>query len=147
MTWKIRSASKEDLPGLKAFLTEAGISAEGLDESIENFSLMENIEGELKACLGVEPIGKTGLLRSFVVSPQIAQPDLLLLFRRAFLTAKKQEVQALYLATNNMSAVSFFGSIGFEMVNKSDLPEVLVEKSHLKQVLAVDNSVIMKISL
>lgn len=147
MTWKIRSANKEDLPRLEAFLTEAGVSTEGLNVSIENFSLMENMEGELKACLGVEPVEKAGLLRSFVVSPQIAQPDLMLLFKRAFLTAKNQELAALYLVTNKMSAVSFFGSLGFEMVNKSDLPEALLEKSHLKQVLTVDNSAIMKIIL
>jgi N-acetylglutamate synthase-like GNAT family acetyltransferase len=147
MTWKIRSANKEDLPRLEAFLTEAGVGTEGLDESIENFSLMENIEGELKACLGVEPVEKAGLLRSFVVSPQIAQPDLMLLFKRAFLTAKNKELEALYLVTNKMSAVSFFGSLGFEMVNQSDLPEALLQKSHIKQVLTVDNSAIMKIIL
>ena len=147
MTWKIRSANKEDLPRLEAFLTEAGVGTEGLNESIENFSLMENIEGELKACLGVEPVEKAGLLRSFVVSPQIGQPDLMLLFKRAFLTAKNQELEALYLVTNKMSAVSFFTSLGFEMVNQSDLPEALMEKSHLKKVLTVDNSAIMKIIL
>lgn len=147
MTWKIRSANKEDLPRLEAFLTEAGVGTEGLNESIENFSLMENVEGELKACLGVEPVEKAGLLRSFVVSPQIAQPDLMLLFKRAFLTAKNKEMEALYLVTNKMSAVSFFGSLGFEMVNQSDLPEALLQKSHIKQVLTVDNSAIMKIIL
>jgi N-acetylglutamate synthase-like GNAT family acetyltransferase len=147
MTWKIRSANKEDLSRLEAFLTEAGVGTEGLNESIENFSLMENVEGELKACLGVEPVEKAGLLRSFVVSPQIAQPDLMLLFKRAFLTAKNKELEALYLVTNKMSAVSFFGSLGFEMVNQSDLPEALLQKSHIKQVLTVDNSAIMKIIL
>jgi N-acetylglutamate synthase-like GNAT family acetyltransferase len=147
MTWKIRSANKEDLPKLDAFLTEAGVSPEGVAESIENFSLMENQAGELKACLGVEPVDKAGLLRSFVVSPQIAQPDLMLLFKRAFLTAKSKELEELYLVTNKMSAVSFFGSIGFEMVNQSEIPDSLLEKNHLKQVLTVDNSAIMKIIL
>ncbi|MBT2678608.1 hypothetical protein J7E38_06305 [Bacillus sp. ISL-35] len=147
MTWKIRSANKEDLPKLEAFLTEAGVSPEGLGDSIENFSLMENQAGELKACLGVEPVDKAGLLRSFVVSPQIAQPDLMLLFKRAFLTAKSQELEELYLVTNKMSAVSFFGSLGFEMVNQSAMPESFLEKNHLKQVLTVDNSAIMKIIL
>lgn len=147
MTWKIRSANQEDLPKLEAFLTEAGVSPEGLNDSIENFSLMENQEGELKACLGVEPVESAGLLRSFVVSPQIGQPDLLLLFKRAFLTAKNQELNELYLVTNKMSAVSFFSSMGFEMISKSQLPQPLLEKSHLKQVLTVDNSAIMKIIL
>ncbi len=147
MTWKIRSANMEDVPKLEAFLIEAGVSAEGLHESIENFSLMENTNGELKACLGVEPVEKAGLLRSFVVSPEIAQPDLLLLFKRAFLTAKSKELQALYLVTNKMSAVSFFSSMGFEMVTQSELPETLLEKNHIKHVLTVDNSAIMKIIL
>ncbi|CAM3841130.1 GNAT family N-acetyltransferase [Mesobacillus thioparans] len=147
MTWKIRSANKEDLPKLEAFLTEAGVSPQGLAESVENFSLMENQVGQLKACLGVEPVDKAGLLRSFVVSPQIAQPDLMLLFKRAFLTAKSQELEELYLVTNKMSAISFFGSLGFEMLNQSEIPESLLEKNHLKQVLTVDNSAIMKIIL
>lgn len=147
MTWRIRSANIEDVAKLEAFLTKAGVSAEGLDSSIENFSLMENSDGELKACLGVEHVDNAGLLRSFVVSPEIAQPDLLLLFKRAFLTAKSQELQALYLVTNKMSAVSFFSSMGFEMVTQSELPESLLEKNHIKHVLTVDNSAIMKIIL
>lgn len=71
----------------------------------------------------------------------------MLLFKRAFLTAKNQELDELYLVTNKMSAVSFFSSLGFEMVNQSELPETILEKSHLKQVLTVDNSAIMKIIL
>ncbi|WLR55296.1 hypothetical protein LC048_24000 [Mesobacillus subterraneus] len=147
MTWKIRSAYQKDVPKLEAFLTKAGVSADGLNDFIENFSLMENQDGELKACLGVEPVDKAGLLRSFVVSPQIGQPDLMLLFKRAFLTAKNQELDELYLVTNKMSAVSFFSGFGFEMVNQSELPQALLEKSHIKQVLTVDNSAIMKIIL
>ncbi len=147
MTWKIRSANMEDLARLEAFLTEAGVSPDGLVDSIENFSLMENQAGEIKACLGIESVEKAGLLRSFVVSPQIVQPDLMLLFKRAFLTAKSQELEELYLVTNKMSAVSFFGGLGFEMANPSEIPDSLLEKSHLKQVLTVDNSAIMKIIL
>jgi N-acetylglutamate synthase-like GNAT family acetyltransferase len=108
---------------------------------------METMEGELMACLGVEPVGQAGLLRSFVVSPKIAQEELLLLFKRAFLTAKNKELEQLYLVTNKMSAVSFFSSMGFTMVDQSEMPVDLLEKNHLKQVLTVDNSAIMKIIL
>ena len=118
-----------------------------MKDSIDNFSLIETNEGELKACLGVEPVGQVGLLRSFVVSPQIGQPELLLLFKRAFLTAKSKELDALYLVTNKMSAVSFFSGLGFEMVHNSELPDELLEENHLKQALTVDNSTIMKIIL
>ena len=147
MTWHIRSAKKEDLIKLEGFLNEAGVSSVGLEDSIDNFSLIETKEGELKACLGVDPVGQAGLLRSFVVSPQIGQPELLLLFKRAFLTAKNKELEALYLVTNKMSAVSFFSGLGFEMVNNSELPEELLEKNHLKHALTVDNSAVMKIIL
>ena len=147
MLFRSRSAKEEDLSRLEAFLTEAGVSSEGLKDSIDNFSLIETNEGELKACLGVEPVGQVGLLRSFVVSPQIGQPELLLLFKRAFLTAKSKELDALYLVTNKMSAVSFFSGLGFEMVHNSELPDELLEENHLKQALTVDNSTIMKIIL
>ncbi len=147
MTWKIRSAKIEDVAALEVFLTKAGVSTEGLNDAIGNFSVMESQEGELKACLGIEPVDRAGLLRSFVFSPEIAQPDLILLFKRAFITAKNQELEALYLVTNKMSAVSFFSDFGFEMVNQSEIPDSLLEKKHLKQVLTVDNSAIMKIIL
>ena len=97
MTWQIRSAKEEDLLKLQVFLTEAGVSTEGVKESIRNFSIIETSAGELKACVGIEAVDKVGLLRSFVVSPQIAQPELLLLFKRAFLTGKNQQLEALYL--------------------------------------------------
>lgn len=140
-------ASNVDFLKLEAFLTEAGVSAEGLQESIGNFSIMETKEGAVKACVGVEVVGQYGLLRSFVVSPEIAQPELLLLFKRAFLTAKNQQLQSLFLVTNKISAVTLFGSLGFELVTNSDLPPELAQKNHLKQVLTVDNSAVMKIIL
>lgn len=74
MTWKIRSANQEDLPKLEAFLTEAGVSAEGLNDSIQNFSLMENQEGELKACLGVEPVGNAGCCAHLSFPRKLASP-------------------------------------------------------------------------
>lgn len=147
MTWKIRSAKEDDFLKLRVFLTEAGVTSEGLKESIRNFSIIESDDGKLKACVGIEAVGQVGLLRSFVVSPQIAQPELLLLFKRAFLTGKNQQLEALYLVSNKLSAVSLFGSLGFEIVNKSQLPEALLAKNHLKHVLTVDNSTVMKIIL
>ena len=147
MTWKIRSAKEDDFLKLQAFLTEAGVSTEGLKESIRNYSIIEENDGVLKACVGIETVGQVGLLRSFVVSPQIAEPELLMLFKRAFLTGKNQQLEALYLVTNKLSAVSLFVSLGFEVVNTSQLSEALLVKNHLKYVLTVDNSAIMKITL
>lgn len=145
MTWKIRNANKEDLAKLERFLTEAGVSSEGLGDYIENFSIIEDQQGELEACLGVETVDKAGLLRSFVVSPQAIKPDLMFLFKRAILTAKSQRLEELYLVTNKRSAIPLFDSLGFEIVN--EVPDSLHEKNHLNQVLTVDNSTIMKIIL
>ncbi|WP_210364405.1 hypothetical protein [Bacillus sp. REN3] len=147
MEWQIRQADHGDLGKLEAFLTEAGISSEGVEGSISHFSVMETDAGELKACLGVECAGQAGLLRSFVVSPKMSEQEVMLLFDSAFSAAKINELRELYLVTNKMSAVSFFSRMGFEIVGRLDLPDALLGKSHLKQVVTVDNSAIMKIIL
>jgi N-acetylglutamate synthase-like GNAT family acetyltransferase len=141
----IREAEVKDIKRLESFLAQANVSCDGVADHIEFYSLLETRNGNLKACIGIEPAGSAGLLRSFVLSPGTSQGDVLLLFDRVVAMAEKKQLNALYLATNKEQAASFFQNMGFQKTE--DLPVSLYKNSHMKQALDVDNCIVMKMPL
>jgi N-acetylglutamate synthase-like GNAT family acetyltransferase len=141
----IRKAEKKDIKRLESFLVEANLSAEGVADTIEYYSLLETKSGALRACIGIEPVNGVGMLRSFVVSEGTSQVQILMLFDRVIRIAEGNKLKALYLATNKESAVSFFNKIGFNTVK--DVPTVLYNHPHFEQVSSVDNSIIMEMKV
>jgi amino-acid N-acetyltransferase len=144
----IRRANGRDLAGLKEFLTRAGLGIEGLtEEAAEYFLLLENEDQTWRGTLGIEPHEENGLLRSLVVSPGQVENDIFLLFQQAFLLAKEEKIQHLFLATKKSVAVPLFQMLGFQIVDKDELPEGLTQSAHIEHILNVDNSVFLKYSL
>jgi N-acetylglutamate synthase-like GNAT family acetyltransferase len=141
----IREAEAKDIKKLESFLTQANVNSDGVADYIDYYSLLETSSGNLKACIGIEPDGSAGLLRSFVLSPGTSQADLLLLFDRVIAVAEKKQLKALYLVTNKEHAAAFFQKMGF--LQTEELPVSLYKNSHLKQALNVDNSIVMKMPL
>lgn len=97
----IRCANKEDLNGLREFLTRANLGCEGLsEETVEFFLLLEDEDGAIKGTLGMEVFAECGLLRSLVVSPGQAEKDIFLLITQMMQLAKEKGLRSLFLATN-----------------------------------------------
>lgn len=138
----IRQAEKQDIKKLESFLVEANLSCDGLEDSIEYYSLLETKNGALKACIGIEPVAGVGLLRSFVLSPATTQVQIMLLFDRVIRIAESGKLRALYLVTDKQPAMAFFNKVGFEQVD--DYPMELNQHSHFQQVVNVDNSIVME---
>ena len=86
----------------------------------------------------------SGLLRSLVMTANTSENDLLQLFEEMFLLAKKKEVKDLYLATNKLGAMRFVEVLGFETVDKDQLPMAFSQSEHVKHILTVDNSVFLR---
>jgi N-acetylglutamate synthase-like GNAT family acetyltransferase len=147
METMIRMATEQDLTNLVAFLEKANLGTEGLAETVEYFLVMEDGNGRLRATLGVEPFGDNGLLRSLVVSAGTTENDILMLFEQILRLAKEKELSHLFLATNKAGSVPFFEMLGFSTVEENELPEDLYQSEHIKNILGVDNSLFLKLSM
>jgi N-acetylglutamate synthase-like GNAT family acetyltransferase len=146
MSEVVRFANPEDTTRVVDYLTEARLGTEGVAESIDYFLLMENERREVTATIGIEPVGKIGLLRSLAISSTLDQELLLHLFNQALLLAKEKSLSTLVLATNKPESVAFFQILGFTLINKADLPQTLSRNNHVQHILGVDNSVFMELT-
>lgn len=141
----IRYAGIEDVTRLEMFLDKAKLSSDGLNQAVEYFLIMENSFGEIIGTLGIEPLGKIGLLRSFVVTTDATEKDLFILFEQILSLAKERELETLYLATNKKSSLELFQLIGFTEEEMISLPEALYDSEHVKHILTVDNFFFLKL--
>lgn len=144
----IRRANKQDLGSLRQFLSRANLGTDGLtDETIDYFLLLENEEGTLKGSLGMEAFTEFGLLRSLVVTPGQAEKEIFVLFDQMVQLAKEKGMKGLFLATNKSVALPFFELMGFQRVDREDIPSEFYQSEHIRHVLNVDNSIFLKFSL
>jgi N-acetylglutamate synthase-like GNAT family acetyltransferase len=143
----IRTANHEDTKNLVSFLQKANISTEGVAETIDSFLIMEDNGGQIKATIGIEPLGNIGLLRSLVMTANTNENNLFQLLEQTFLLARDKGMAELYLATNKLGAMKFVQLLGFQQIEKELLPIILCQSEHVKHILTVDNSVFLKLSL
>lgn len=143
----IRCAKKEDVDKLVTFLNRAQLGTEGVEKSIDYFLLLEDKEGRLHGTLGIEPLGRIGLLRSLVMTEKAGQEALMGMFDQMLKLARKKEFDELYLATNKRASLSFFALLGFVKEETGNLPQELSSSNHVQHILTVDNSVFLKLNL
>jgi N-acetylglutamate synthase-like GNAT family acetyltransferase len=136
------------LGSLREFLSRANLGTEGLtEETIEYFLLLETEAGALKGTLGMEAFAEYGLLRSLVVTPGQAEKEIFVLFDQMVQLAKEKGMNGLFLATNKSVALPFFELMGFQRVDREELPTEFYHSDHIRHVLNVDNSLFLKFSL
>ena len=143
----IRRATREDLPRILSFLGQAKMGTNGVEKTIDCFLMIEDEMENLQATIGIEPLGHVGLIRSLVMSTQATEQDFHLLFAQIVLLAQEKEIEDLFLATNKVGAVNLIEQLGFQFVDKKQLPEILFESEHVLHILTVDNSVFLKLSV
>lgn len=132
---KLRSATKEDQWALQVFLRQANISTIGLEEKIEDFIILEEEEQGICGTIGIETIGKDGLLRSLVIGPSVNQLHLLQMFEHTQQHARRKELDKLYLVTNKREYIQFFELLGFHPQEIHNVPTEITESPHLKETL------------
>ncbi|MEY2194181.1 GNAT family N-acetyltransferase [Neobacillus sp. BF23-41] len=144
----IRRANKQDLGSLRQFLSRANLGTDGItDDTIDYFLLLENEDGTLKGSLGMEAFTDFGLLRSLVVTPGQAEKEIFVLFDQMVQLAKEKGMKGLFLATNKSVALPFFEILGFQRINRAEIPSEFYQSEHIRHVLNVDNSIFLKFSL
>ncbi|MGF2618246.1 hypothetical protein FZC84_19830 [Rossellomorea vietnamensis] len=139
----IRRALEKDSERIKRFLERAELSTVGIEDSIDNFLIVENEAFEIEGTLGLEILERTGLLRSLVVKPTMDGDDLFALFQNILQLGREKQLSTLYLVSNKQASVQFFHLLGFQQVDKSKCVEELQQFTHAKAVSTVDNCTIM----
>ncbi|WP_052737968.1 GNAT family N-acetyltransferase [Bacillus sp. SA1-12] len=143
MFYQLKIAEEKDLNRLTSFVEKAGVSSEGFESLIDCIVLMESGEHEVVACIGVEPMGEYGLLRSLVVSDKLKQAHILTLFQSIQALAEQKGINHLFLVTNKDASVQFLSLMGFDEIEQTSIPNQLLSIDHLKGSLEQDNAKIM----
>jgi len=144
----IRRADKQDLGSLTEFLTKANLGTDGVTaETAEYFLLLEDENKNIKGSLGMEAFEGFGLLRSLVVSSEQAEKEIFILFTQMLQLAKEKGMRNLYLATNKTVALPFFDLLGFQRIEREQIPSEFYDSDHIRHILNVDNSLFLKFSI
>ncbi len=143
MFYQLKIAENKDVERLTMFVEKAGISSEGIAHLIDYFVLMENGENEIVACIGVEPVNNTGLLRSLVVSDKLKQAHIVTLFQSIQTLSEKRGITDLFLVTNKEASVQFLSLMGFQNLNADLVPSEMLSIDHMKDSLEDPNAKVM----
>ncbi|PMC37439.1 hypothetical protein CJ195_11835 [Bacillus sp. UMB0899] len=143
MFYQLKIAETKDVERLTMFVEKAGISSEGITNLIDYFVLMENGENEIVACIGVEPVKNTGLLRSLVVSDKLKQAHIVTLFQSIQTLSEKRGITDLFLVTNKEASVQFLSLMGFQKLKADLVPSEMLSIDHMKDSLEDPNAKVM----
>ncbi|MCA1065471.1 hypothetical protein LCL98_18765 [Rossellomorea aquimaris] len=142
----IRQATQEDIWEVTAFLKKAGLSTEGIHNSVDCFLVVEDSEKQLIGTLGIEVQEEVGLLRSLVVTSSFDSEELFALFQEILKLAKEKELSRLYLISNRRASLQFFDLLGFQQ-EKDPFVEDLKNFVHAQKLSTVDNCITMRLDL
>jgi amino-acid N-acetyltransferase len=118
---RIVTATAEMSAGVREVLLAAGLPS--ADVAVESGNFVVAIEGDtIVGTIGLEPCGGWGLLRSLAVAPERRTAGIgRRLCERVFARAGELQLQGLYLLTT--TADGYFQRLGFELVERSQVPE------------------------
>ncbi|MFX0569822.1 GNAT family N-acetyltransferase [Bacillus pumilus] len=143
MFYQLRIATEEDAPAINAFL-EKGQAKGGVTLAERTtFVVMEDAEGQLAGCLGLEQLSEQeGLLRSLVISDKLGQGHIVSLFQSVQTLGGKIGVDTFYVVANHPSSHDFLALMGFAALE--DIPESMWVSAHAKEILAKEQAVVLQ---
>jgi amino-acid N-acetyltransferase len=120
----VERAGPADLGAVRTLLAECGLPAADVVEGGPMIWLVRDGEG-LAACVGLEPHGEAGLLRSLAVAPRHRGRGLSLpLCRTAAAEADALGVRDLFLLTT--TAEPLFARWGFRRIERAEVPPAIL---------------------
>jgi len=144
MVEMIRQAEVLDVDKIIAFLTDAKLNCDGIQEIIDYFVLSEDEEGNITSVLGIEPVENIGVLRSLAVRSTVKEDGLIQLFQHVYNLAKGKKLSTLMLITNKEAFIPLLQFMGFERITSESAPKELQYSSHVTQVGKLDGVIFMK---
>jgi amino-acid N-acetyltransferase len=140
----IDSTGKDELPDVLALLDECKLPKEGLADHLST-TLVARKGSRVVGCSALELYRENALLRSVAVEPSFRGQRLgERLVRAALDLARDRKASCVYLLTETASR--FFSKLGFESIQRSDVPEE-VRRSVEFTSLCPETATVMMISL
>lgn len=137
----MRTPSKDQLPMIAALLAESGLPTDDLQEIDLSLFRVKGSGGSLDAVGGLEQYGESALIRSVAISPGMRGRGIAgKLVGELEELANNRGIHSLYLLTE--TAERFFGSKGYSVVARSDVPPS-VQKSRQFSSLCPDTATVM----
>lgn len=139
----LRTATQEDVTTILNFLGQANLSTIGVEDSIEDFIIIEKETGEIAGTVGIECHGSNGLLRSLVLSKGFNQLQILELLEQTQQFAKKKELENLYMFTNKKEFAQFFQLIGFYPQEIHTIPEAIKKSPYVMETFTLEDCFVL----
>jgi len=115
---QIRERALEDMPAVKALLTEGGLPADGLESARGWVAIAD---GQMVGHVAMEELGASAVLRSLVVAPEARGRGIA---RSLFCHAERQSVgKAIYLRTRTINA--WVERRGYRTIGLNQVPSEL----------------------
>lgn len=127
--FRVEEASVKDLPGIVVLLQDTGLPPDGIESHVDDFLIIRSPQAVagpevLIGCVGLEVYENYALLRSLAVHPDFQRKGIgKRLVGQITDTAKDRGVNQLYLLTD--TAEKFFRSIGFDLIERQDVPSIV----------------------
>ena len=139
----LRTATHQDVTTILNFLGQANLSTTGVEESIEDFIIIEKENGEIAGTVGIERHGNNGLLRSLVLSQGFNQLQILELIEQTQQFAKKKGFENLYMFTNKQPFADFFQLIGFYPQEAHTIPEEIRKSPYVLETFTLEDCIVL----
>ena len=120
MKYDIRPAGHDDIPAIKEILSSVNLPTDDVEHWSNTF-LVLHVGGEAGGCVGLEVRGKTGLLRSLAVRPELQGRGFgQRLFDASMSMAERLKLEEVVLLTD--SATPLFRKNGFVEISREEAP-------------------------
>jgi N-acetylglutamate synthase and related acetyltransferases len=140
----MRRATPADVDRVSALLTANDLPTEGVKDAVDDFIVAE-VGDNLIGAIGIELYGRTGLLRSAVVSTERRGQGVgRALVGELLSRARSANLESLYLLTT--TAEPYFESFGFAVVDRSTVPPELNASAELRGACP-DTATVMRLRL
>lgn len=142
MILKIQPATENDLKEIKSLLTVNQLPTEDINEkSVQLFISIFN--NELIGTIGIEKYNQIGLLRSLAVKDEYRNQKVgEKLVNFLFDYCKGEQIRELYLLTT--TAEKYFERIGFQKIDRNNVPEIIMQTREFKDICPVSAVVMHK---
>ena len=123
-------ATHADLEEISDLLATNSLPLDGVADSLERF-IVAREDGRIVGCIGLEVYGGSALLRSAAVHDEVRGRGIgSMLVNEILADAQEQGVAAVYLLTT--TAENYFPAVGFERIDRSEVPLELDASEELK---------------
>ncbi|MEE9466330.1 MAG: arsenic resistance N-acetyltransferase ArsN2 [Candidatus Neomarinimicrobiota bacterium] len=141
---EIVPARADDGPAIVELLARGGLDADGLEDHLETTLVVRDNDVPV-ACAGLERYGRTALLRSVMVAPELQGTGLgRRITDQALALAQELGVTKIYLLTE--TARDFFARYGFTELPRAEIPAA-VQQSQEFEMACAQSSVAMWASM